>query len=308
MLNFNQLRAFCEAARCQSFSQAARNLCVTQPAVTGQIRALEEALELRLFKKRGRRMVLSEVGALLFQQAREVFELEKRMERLVAEVRELKRGLLKIGTTKTYARYLMPGLISRFRSAYPQIKVILDEGSSLDVCRTLLELKNELAVVALTEELKGLTFLPFREEEVVLFAAPSHPLARRAKGVPFAALEGELVILKEEGSSTQALVRRLFEDRGLAPTVLLETSNLEFIKEMVEKGEGVSFLVRSAVVQELEEGRLQVIPVRDQEMTLPVYIAYREADELSPAARAFLVILEEERRAFAQRGAPAQEL
>lgn len=305
MLNFNQLRAFCEAARCQNFSQAARNLCVTQPAVTGQIRALEEALELKLFKKRGRRMVLSEAGALLFQQAREVFELEKRMERLVAEVRELKRGLLKIGTTKTYARYLMPGLISRFRAAYPQIKVILDEGSSLDVCHGLLELKDELAVVALAEEVKGLTFLPFREEEVVLFAAPSHPLARRRRGIAFAELEGELVILKEEGSSTRALVRRLFERRGLTPNVLLETSNLEFIKEMVEKGEGLSFLVRSAVGQELEEGRLRVIPVRDQEMTLQVYTAYREEGELSPAARAFLAILEEERREFGRRGPAA---
>lgn len=305
MLNFNQLRAFCEAARCQNFSQAARNLCVTQPAVTGQIRALEEALELKLFKKRGRRMVLSEAGALLFQQAREVFELEKRMERLVAEVRELKRGLLKIGTTKTYARYLMPGLISRFRAAYPQIKVILDEGSSLDVCHGLLELKDELAVVALAEEVKGLTFLPFREEEVVLFAAPSHPLARRRRGIAFAELEGELVILKEEGSSTRALVRRLFERRGLTPNVLLETSNLEFIKEMVEKGEGLSFLVRSAVGQELEEGKLRVIPVRDQEMTLQVYTAYREEGELSPAARAFLAILEEERREFGRRGPAA---
>lgn len=214
MLNFNQLQTFCEAARCQNFSQAARNRCVTQPAVTGQIRALEEAIELKLFKKRGRRMVLSETGALLFQQAREVFELEKRMERLIDEVRELKRGLLKIGTTKTYARYLMPGLISRFRAAHPEIKVILEEGSSPDVCRSLLDLRNELAVVALTEEMGSLTFLPFREEEVVLFAAPSHPLTRRRKGIAFAELEGELVILKEEGPSTYALVRGLFERRG----------------------------------------------------------------------------------------------
>ncbi len=305
VLNFNQLRAFCEAARCQNFSQAARNLCVTQPAITGQIRALEEALELKLFKKRGRRMVLSEAGALLFQQAREVFELEKRMERLVAEVRELKRGLLKIGTTKTYARYLMPSLISRFRAAYPEIKVILDEGSSLDVCRSLVELKNELAVVALSEEMKGLTFLPFRREEVVLFAAPDHPLARRKAGVAFAELEGELIVLKEEGSSTHALVRELFERRGLSPNVLVETSNLEFIKDMVEKGEGVSFLVRSAIAQELAEGRIRVVPVRDQDMALQVYTAYLDGGGLSPAAQAFLQILEEEREGFGNRGTGA---
>jgi len=127
VINFNQLRFFYEAAKAQNFSAAARNLCVTQPAVTGQIRALERALEMRLFKKRGRRMVLSEAGALLFQHAHEVFEVEKRLERVLGEMRELKRGLLKIGTTKTYARYLMPALITRFRSTYPDIKIILDE-------------------------------------------------------------------------------------------------------------------------------------------------------------------------------------
>jgi len=299
MLNFNQLRAFCEAARCQNFSQAARNLCVTQPAITGQIRALERALELKLFKKRGRRMVLSEAGALLFQQAREVFELERKMERLLAEVRELKRGLLKIGTTKTYARFLMPGLISRFRASFPDIKIILDEGSSLDVCRSLIELRNELAVVALAEEVQGLRFLPFREEEVVLFAAPDHPLAGRKRGIEFAELEGQLIVLKEEGSSTHALVRDLFARRGLAPNVLVETGNLEFIKEMVEKGEGVSFLVRSGIAREIEDGKIRVVPIRDQPMKLLVYIAYLEEGDLSPAAEAFLRILKEERAAFA---------
>lgn len=305
MLNFNQLRVFCEAARCQNFSQAARHLCVTQPAVTGQIRALEGALGLKLFKKRGRRMILSEVGALLFQQAREVFELEKKMERLVAEVRELKRGLLKVGTTKTYARYLMPGLIGQFRAAYPDVKVILDEGSSLDVGQSLLEMRNELGVVALADELKGLTYVPFRREEVLLFAAPSHPLARRRRGIAFQDLEGQLLVQKEEGSTTHALLRQTFERRGFSPNVLVETSNLGFIKEMVEKGEGVSFLVRSAVAQELADGKIQVIPIRDQELSLDVYIAYLTDGDLSPAARAFLTILEEAKQDFvAPRASP----
>jgi DNA-binding transcriptional LysR family regulator len=294
MLNFNQLRAFYEAAKAQNFSLAARNLCVTQPAVTAQIRALEEQLEIRLFKKRGRRMVLSEAGALLFQHAHEVFEIEKRMERVLEEMRELRRGLLKIGTTKTYARYLMPTLITRFHAAYPQIKIILDEGSSLEVCRSLTDLRNELAVVAMAEDVKGLRLVPFRQEEVVLFAAPSHTLAQ-GEGIRFEQLAGQLIIMKEEGSSTHALIRRAFERRGLTPNVLVETSNLEFIKEIVEKGEGVSFLVRSAISQEAEEGRIRVIPVLDEDLALQVHIACLEEGDLSPAARAFLKILEEEK-------------
>ncbi len=299
MINLNQLRVFHEAARCQNFSQAARNLCVTQPAVTGQIRALERALAVPLFKRRGRRMALTEAGALLYRRAREVFELERVMEREIAEVRELKRGLLKIGTTQTYARYLMPDLISRFRAAYPQVKIILDEGSSRDVCRSLLDLRNELAVVAGTDGMKGVTFVPFRDEEVVLLAHPDDPLAR-AGPIRFADLDGRLVLMREEGSSTHALVRRCFERRGLAPNVLVETSNVDFIKEMVEKGEGVAFLVRSAIRQEVASGRVRVVTVTDEAMILPVYIALPEGPALSPAARAFLEILESEKSAGAR--------
>jgi LysR family transcriptional regulator, low CO2-responsive transcriptional regulator len=293
-LNFNQLRVFYEAAKCQNYSQAARNLCVSQPAVTAHLRTLEEGLELKLFKKRGRRVALSEAGALLFRHAHEIFELEKKMERVLGEMRALKRGLLKIGTTKTYARYLMPGLIGRFRCSYPEIKMILEEGNSSEVCRSLLELRNELAVVAVAEPIRGLRLLPFRKEEVVLFASPAHPLAQ-AGGISFGQLEGQLILLKEEGSSTCALVRRFFEERRLVPNVLVQTSNVEFIKEMVERGEGVSFLVRSAIQEELADGRIRAIPLRDATLALPVYIAYLEEGSLSPAGRAFLEILEAER-------------
>ncbi|NTU59713.1 MAG: LysR family transcriptional regulator [Deltaproteobacteria bacterium] len=294
MINFNQIRVFYEAARCQNFSQAARNLCVTQPAITGQIRALEEQVEIKLFKKRGRRMALSEAGAILFQHAHEVFELEKRMEKVLGEMRELKRGLLKIGTTKTYARYLMPSLVSRYRAAYPDIKIILDEGSSAEVSRSLQDLRNELAIIAFTEDVRGVKLLPFRQEQVVLFAAPTHPLAQR-EGIGIEDLEGQLIIMKEEGSSTHAVVRQYFEKNGRSPNVLVETSNVGFIKEMVEKGEGVAFLVQSAIEEEVAAGRVKVVPIVDEPLTLEVHIAYLEEGDLSPAAKAFLKILEDEK-------------
>lgn len=294
MINFNQIRVFYEAARCQNFTQAARNLCVTQPAITGQIRALEDQVEIKLFKKRGRRMALSEAGAILFQHAHEVFELEKRIEKVLGEMKELKRGLLKIGTTKTYARYLMPALISRYRAAYPDIKIILDEGSSAEVSRSLHDLRNELAIIAFSEQVRGVKLLPFRQEQVVLFAAPGHVLAQRG-GVRLEDLEGQLIIMKEEGSSTHAAVKRYFERQGRTPNVLVETSNVGFIKEMVEKGEGIAFLVRSAIEDEVSAGRVKVIPLLDEQLTLDVHIAYLEEGDLSPAAKAFLTILEEEK-------------
>jgi len=290
MINFNQLRAFHEAAKAQNFSTAARNLHVSQPAVTAHIRALEEALGVKLFRKRGRRVVLSDTGALLLRHAHEVFALEKQIEKTIQEVRTLERGLLKIGTTKTYARRLMSPLMTRFHAAFPNVRMILDEGSSLEMARSVLDLRNELAVIAEVEGLKGLTVVPFRRERVVLFASARHPLARR-RSIRFAELASELVIMREEGSGIQALIRRRFNEHGLAPNVLVETGNIEFIKEMVERGDAVSFLTEASIAEDLQCGTLRAIPLGDEELELQVTIAYLEDGDLSPAAAAFLDIL-----------------
>ncbi|RMG89789.1 MAG: LysR family transcriptional regulator [Candidatus Dadabacteria bacterium] len=294
MLNFNQLRAFFEAARAGSFTRAAEALCVTQPAVTGQVRALEASLGLKLFRRRGRRMVLTEAGALLFREAEKVFALEREIEHLVAEIRDLRRGLLKVGTTKTYARYLMPDILARFHAVHPGIRIVLDEGASAEVLRSVVEGRNELAVVGLWQPVEGLCCTPFRREEVVLFCAPGHPLAGR-HGVEVADLGGELLVLKEEGSTTREVVRRLFRRHGVSPNVLVETSNLEFIKDMVARGEGVSFLVRSAIGEELRTGRFVEVPLADGPIRLEVYTVHPDPAVLSPAARAFLDVLEDSR-------------
>lgn len=289
-MNLNQLRVFLEAARAQNFSQAARNLHVTQPAVTGQIRALEESLDIKLFKKRGRKMMLTEAGAMVLKSAHEIFEIERRTEHMILEFKELKRGILKVGTTKTYARYLMPAFITSFHAVHPGIKIILDEGSSDDVTASLFKLQNELAIIAVNEADDALTLHPFREEEVLLFAAPSHPLASR-KSIKFAELEGQPVIMKEEGSSTRRKVMAAFERRNVAPNILVETSNVGFIREMVEKGEGVAFLVRSAMEEEIARGRVKSVPITDEKLLLHVSIAHLADQDLSPAARAFMGIL-----------------
>jgi DNA-binding transcriptional LysR family regulator len=299
MINFTQLRAFYEAARTQSVSKAAANLYITQPAVTAQIRALESALEIQLFKKKGRSVALTEAGSLLLQHASKLFELEKEMERTVTELHALRRGLLKIGTTKTYARFLMPALITQFHARYPKIKIILDEGSSQEMFRSLLDLRNELAICVKVEDLKRVKSIPFRRERVALIASPHHALARQ-EGIPFEALEGVPIVMKEKGSGTHAVVSQSFAQFGITPNVLVETSNLEFIKDMVIKGEGVSFLVEFAVEKELADGRIRVIPLKNWELYIHAYIAMLENEELSPAGRAFLEILQHDDPVFAK--------
>jgi DNA-binding transcriptional LysR family regulator len=290
MINFNQLRVFYQTAKYQSCTKAAEKLFITQPAVTAQLKGLEEECHLKLFKKKGRQIYLTEEGRTLYDYAQKIFEFEKEIEGVIEEMKELKRGVLRIGSTKAYARYFMPFLITSFRSAYPQIKIHLDEGSSLDMIHSLVDLKNEIAIIAKAEDNPNVSFIPFSHEELVLIMAPDHRLARK-KRIALNELDEEPIIMKERGSGTRKLVNEMFAQHGLTPNILMETSNTEFIKQLVQRGDGVSFVVREAVSVELKGNKLATVPIRGEKVFLDVSIAYLKNQHLSPPAQAFLDVL-----------------
>ncbi len=273
-----------------SCTAAAERLYITQPAVTAQIKRFEEQCSLKLFKRKGRNIYLTEEGRALFDYAKRIFACEKDLENVIEEMRELKRGVLRLGTTKTYARYFMPFLVTNFHEAYPQIKIHLDEGSSADMIHSLVDLKNEVAVIARAEENPDVRFIPFSQEELVVILAPDHPLASR-DAISVNDLAREPIIMKELGSGTRKKVNALFAGNQCTPDILMETSNAEFIKELVHRGEGVSFLVREAVSIELQEKRLATLPLEGPSIYLDVSIAYLENQNLSLPAQAFVDIL-----------------
>jgi DNA-binding transcriptional LysR family regulator len=287
MINLNQLRAFYQTAKHLSFTEAANELCITQPAVTSQVRLFEEMLELRLFKKRAGKLQLTDEGKVIYGHARKIFEQERTIEKAVEEMKGLKRGTLRLGTARTYARYFMPFLISRFRETHPHINIRLEEGSSLDMIRALVDLKAELAIVARAEDNPEICFEPFSREELILILPPAHPLAKE-KTASLEVLAGQPIIMKEQGSGTRNLVDGLFEKNGFTPNVLMETSDAEMIKLLVQHGEGISFLARAAAAPEIREGRLVTLPMEGVTMFLDVSVGYLKNQPLSPPAQAFL--------------------
>jgi DNA-binding transcriptional LysR family regulator len=273
-----------------NFTAAAKKLCITQPAVTAHIKLFEDFSNLKLFQKRGRKIYLTDEGKALYDYTCKIFEYEKQIENLIDDLKELKRGILRLGTSKAYARYFMPFLITSFRDAYPHIKIHLDEGNSLDMIHSLLDFRNEVAVIAKVEDNPDVCFIPFSREELLLILAPEHPLARR-RCIALAELAEEPIITKERGSGTRKLVNALFDDNGISPEILMETSNEEFIKQLVQKGDGVSFVVREAAAVELREKKLVTVPIKGRRVFLEVSIAYLKNQHLSPPAQAFLDIL-----------------
>ncbi|HID07287.1 MAG TPA: LysR family transcriptional regulator, partial [Armatimonadetes bacterium] len=287
MLNFNQLRAFYYTARHLSCTKAAEQLFITQPAITAQLKALEDSCEMKLFKRKGRRLVLTEEGAAIYEYAKKIFTMEKELEDLIQDMRRLKVGVLRLGTTKTYARYVMPTIIGRFHERFPHLKIQVDEGSSLEMIRSLLDLKNEVVVVAKVEDHPKVAFTPLSSEELVLIVSPEHKIAGE-KTISVSELHEQPIIVKERGSGTRKLVYDLFAKQGLQPEVLIETSNTELIKQMVARGDGIAFLVRGAVAAEVEQGTLATVPLKEGPIYLDVSIAHLKDEHLSHAAKAFV--------------------
>ncbi len=291
MLNFNQFRIFYHAAKHRNFTRAAEALFISQPAVTAQIKALEEYCGLKLFKKRGRKNWLTDEGNTLFEYAKTIFAMEKDVENTIEDMRKLKRGVLRIGTTKAYARYFMPLMLSSFHHQYPKIKLELNEGSSREMILSLLEFKNEIAIIAKTGDISGVRYIPFSQEEMVVVVAPDDHLIQK-RAIDFEALADEPFIMKDKGSGTRNLVDNLFARCRRTPDILMEVGNSEFIKQLVQRGDGVSFLVRESVAEELANGDLAAVPLKGEKIYLDVSIAFLEGQHLSPPAQAFLNTLE----------------
>jgi DNA-binding transcriptional LysR family regulator len=287
MLNFNQLRVFYQAAKNLNFTAAANELFITQPAVTFQVKSFEEFCNLKLFKKRGRQVYLTDEGRTLYEYAERIFKFEKEIENVIDEMRELRRGVLRLGTTKAYARYFMPLMITTFHKNYPNIKIQLNEGGSTEMIYSLADFKIEVAVIAKAIDHAEVNFIPFSKEEMVLIVAPDHHLVKK-KAVAFKELAKEPFIMKEAGSGTRKIVDELFARAECTPDILMETSNTEFIKQLVQRGEGVSFLVRESVAAELRDHHLVEVPLKGSKIFLDVSIAYLKGQVLSPPATAFV--------------------
>ena len=291
MVNLNQLRAFYQTAKCKNVSLAAKELFVSQPAVTAQIKLFEESCGLKLFKKKGRNLYLTDEGKTLFNYARKIFEYEKKIEDAVEQMKELKKGSLRLGSARTYARYFMPFLLTGFRDAFPQIKIRFDEGSSREMIHSLLDLKNEVVIIARAEDHPNVAFIPFSREELVLILPPNHHLACK-KSIGFEQIAEMPIIMKDPGSGTRKLVDELFAKNSCTPNILMETGDAEIIKLLVQHGEGISFLVKEAVAVELQEEKLITVSLKKHSIFLDVSIAYLKKQPLSPSAQAFLKSLE----------------
>ena len=278
-------------------TRAAEELNVTQPAVTIQVKSLEKSLNLELIQHLGKRVQLTEAGELLYQYAEKIFDLVGEASEKMKDFKKLMRGTLKIGTTKNYARYIMPSLLSTFQKRFPRIKVILDEGNSENMARSVLEMENELALISQLNLDRKIRSLFFSTVEFVLVASPAHRFSER-NSISLRELNGEPVILREKGSGSRAAILRKFQEYGIWPSVIIEASSLDFIVGYVKQNKAISFMFEPDIKDELEKGTLRVIPLEEGNIIFFTDVIYHSEKSLSPPAQAFMKMVEELKREF----------
>lgn len=291
-LTLRQLRTFTEVARRLSYTAAARALHLTQPAVSMQVRQLEQAAGLPLVEQLGRRVHLTEAGRELLRYAAGISDLLREAEETMKALQGVGGGELSIAVTST-AKYFAPSLLAEFRRRHPEVRLRLAVSNREAVVRALTENTVDLAVMGRPPRGLDTEASAFAKHPIVVIAAPGHPLGARRR-VPLEALADETFIIRERGSGTRAAMEHVFAERGFRVRETMEMSSNETIKQAVMAGMGIAFLSMHTIGLELRARRLVLLPVTGLPVMREWFVIHRKGKRLSPAAQAFKSFLLEQ--------------
>jgi DNA-binding transcriptional LysR family regulator len=297
-LQVAHLRTLQAIARHGSFSRAAQALNVTQPAVSMQVRHLEQALGLPLLERVGKRAFPTRAGELLLAHAdRALRELEAGVER-VQELRGVVAGRVRLGTSASISIYLLPPALRRFRARYPDTEVVIVTGNAAEVTRAIVANELDVGIVSLPVRDRELSVTPFFRDELVAIAAPDWK--PRPKTIDAVALARQPLILFEAGATLRRVIDGWFHRAGVAPRSPMELGNTEAIKKLVEAGLGLSVTSWFSVKREVRDGVLTAIRLAPP-LQRQIGLVRRRDKPPAPALDAFVAALDDLRRSLEPR-------
>jgi DNA-binding transcriptional LysR family regulator len=293
-MDTRQLAAFCEVVERRSFSDAAARLGVTQPAVSQQVRALEQRLGTQLLDRSGRRVEPTEAGLRLYRGAQRMLAFEEQLLEELGEPEGPLRGTLEIGASTGPAAIVLPLLLCEFQRDNPELRVELSVSDTQSVVELVADRRLELGIVGAARRHRSVAFEPFFRDEVILVCPPGHPFAGKTVGLDELA-EGPLILMQQGAGVRQMLEDELRKGgRRLRDLdVPLELGLQESVRSAVQAGYGVSFISRRAVESDLTAGTLAEARVRGLDLAREIWIARAAGRSGSAAAQAFVAFARE---------------
>ncbi len=284
-VTLRQLQVFEAVARHLSFSRAAEELHLTQPAVSMQIRQLEASVGLPLFEQIGKKIFLTEAGNEVYHYSRSIAQQLTEAEAVLGEMKGLKRGRLNISVVST-ANYFAPQLLALFCQRNRDVTLSLKVVNREELLNQLAGNEMDLGVMGQPPEGLDIVAEPFMENPLVVVAPPGHPLVTE-RGIPLSRLAQETFIVREQGSGTRSAMERFFQRHGLNLATGMEMSTNEAIKQAVQAGMGLGVVSVHTIALELETRRLVVLDVASFPILRHWYVIHRKGKRLSAMAQAF---------------------
>ncbi|GAB2891585.1 LysR family transcriptional regulator [Microbulbifer echini] len=265
-----QLEVFLACAHHENVSRAAESLSMSQSAASAALKEFEQQFELRLFERTGKRLRLNELGRQLWPRAEQLLERAEELEQTLASHLDL--GRLKIGATLTIGNYLAASVMARYMEEQPGTRVELEVANTSAITERVLNFELDLGLIEGEFNHPDLEMIPWRSDELVVFCAPAHPLAKRKRLTDHDLLKATW-ITRESGSGTRQTFERAMT--GLLPNlhILLELQHTEAIKRAVETGLGISCLSRVSLADALKRGSLIELPVPQRDFHREFYFA-----------------------------------
>lgn len=291
-MDIKQLSYFLSTVKHGSLKAAAREHFVTQPAVTMQLKKLEEELGEKLYVRRGRRIVATQVGTYVVPYAEEVLQRIEALRTAVHGLKGLERGHLTLGNIDAASIYVLPSVFRSLRRKHPGVEIRVIVADTDHLIRTLESGEIELAIVTLPLSREGLEVVPIYRDDMVLVASPGHRLAtERGHRRVLEVVSQTGLITYPADSTTRRLIEQVFLENGLQLRSSMEMSSPEAIKRLTEAGLGLSILPIKAVANEIRRGKLRSLPTGRVKFSRMLGLVHRSGEELSRPAHVFRQML-----------------
>ena len=287
-MDFDQLETFLEVARHSSFSRAAEKRFRTQPAISSQIRALEEEVGARLFDRSGGKVALTSAGKVFQQYAEQTLDARKGMIVTLAELERVPRGEIVVGANEGTCLHILPEVFAEFKKLYPNVAVQISRLERAKILESIIDNSVDFGVVSTPVDDKRLTVVNVHRDELVIIAPPGHPLSLR-KQAGIADVAAFPLLLPKVGRTRDAL-ENLFHEHRLKPKVSMELDSSELLKRFVAASVGVGFIARSNVLEDVKAGVLAAIPLAGASIRRDLALVFRKDKALSRAALAFIEV------------------
>jgi DNA-binding transcriptional LysR family regulator len=288
-MDFDQLHTFLEIVRLKSFSKAAQTCFRTQPAISAQVRQLENELRTELFERFGSRISLTTAGKLFAEYAEQMLDLRRRAQDAIAELERNPRGEIVIAANEATCLYVLPHVFSDYRKLFPAVQLQVDRSYGSRVMEAVVENIADFGVMQMPVEEKRLQVVPIYRDEIRVITPPSHPLAV-LDSISATDLRGHALLLPRSGK-TRTRLNAWLEDVEGEVQVSMELDSTEMMKRFVMAGLGISFLAESNCREELASGKLHAAALAPEPMIRSLGLIYRKDKALSKAALGFIDVV-----------------